>query len=113
MVSGNGSILNVCFIVVSLVVVFIATFGHSSRFSEWVNSWRPLTSDSAYGLWRGLIACVLMAALLILCLIGVNSMKGAVGKLSVNIAILVLLVGDLAAMWSGVKRLRKRRDQNY
>ena len=69
-----------------------------------------MTDDSPYFLWKGLICGIIIATVLILCLIGVNSMKGATGKLSVNAAILVLLVGDLLVMWSVVKRLRKRRD---
>lgn len=82
----------------------------SSRLRRWGISYRPITDDSPYLAWKGLIAGFLLAGILVLCLIGVNSMKGAVGKLSVNIAILVLLVGDLAAIWSAVKRLRRRRD---
>ena len=103
------SILSDYFVVASLVVVSIATFGRPSRLSEWVNSWRAITDDSPYALWKGLISGIILAAVLVLCLIGVSSMKGAVGKLPVNGAILVLLVGDLVGMWSTVRRLRNRR----
>jgi len=103
------SALNDYFIAGSLAVVCIALSGRSPRLSRWLENYRPITDDSPYRFWRGLIACVILAAILILCLIGVNSMKGAVGKLSVNVAILVLLIGDVAAMWSGVRRFRRRR----
>jgi hypothetical protein len=70
-----------------------------------------MTDDSPYLLWRGLISGVIIATVLILCVIGVNSMKGAMGKVSVNIAISVLLVGDLLIVWSCVKRLRRSRSE--
>jgi hypothetical protein len=85
------SILSDYFVVASLVVVSIATFGRPSRLSEWVNSWRAITDDSPYALWKGLISGIILAAVLVLCPIGVSSVKGAVGKLPVNIAILILL----------------------
>ena len=110
MVKDAWSIANDFVVVGGLAFLCVAFSGRSLRLSQWVASIRPLTHDSSYLLWRGLIASVLLAIILILCLIGVNSMKGAVGKLSVNIAILVLLIGDLAAMWSCVRRLRRLRD---
>jgi hypothetical protein len=70
---------------------------------------RPMSASSPWFLWRGLISTIILAVILVLCLIGVNSMKGAVGKLSVNIAILVLLAGDLAILWHALKQLRNLR----
>jgi glycerol uptake facilitator-like aquaporin len=111
-VRSGWPLLNLGFVVASFVVVFIATFGRPSRLSKWVNSWRPITDDSPYALWKGLISGIILAALLVLCLIGVNSMKGAVGKFPVNIAILILLVGDLLGMWSVVRRFKRSRSKD-
>lgn len=97
-------------IVAPLLLACIPLPSVSTRLRRWGISYRPITDDSPYSLWRGLIASFILAGILILCLIGVNSMKGAVGKVSVNIAILVLLVGDLLVMWKCVTRLRKLRD---
>ena len=106
----RGATFGDYFTVVSLVLVCIAIFMPSTKWGRWVASIRPITDDSPYLLWKGMISSVIIAVVLILCLIGVNSMKGAVGKISVNIAIMVLLIGDLVALWSCVKRLRKLRN---
>lgn len=106
----NASALNGYFVVGSLVLLCVALSGRSPRLSKWLESYRPLSNDSPYAFWKSIIAGVIFGAILVLCLIGVNSMKGAVGKLSVNIAILVLLIGDLAMMWIAVKRFRRRRE---
>lgn len=109
MVRDGWSVLKDYFVVGSLVFVCVAIFGKSPRLSRWLSNLRPITKDSPYFLWRGMLSGVILAVLLILCLIGVNSMKGAVGKLSVNIAILVLLTGDLTIVWSTAKRLWQQR----
>lgn len=96
-------------IVAPLLLACIPLPGVSSRLRRWGISYHPITDDSPYLMWKGIISGAILAGILILCLIGVNSMRGAVGKLPVNIAILVLLVGDLAAMWSMVRRRRNRR----
>lgn len=102
---------NLAFLIVApLLLACIPLPAVSSKLRRSGISFRQVADDSPYLLWKGLISCTILAVVLILCLIGVNSMKGAVGNVSVNIAISVLLVGDLAAFWNGVKRLRKRRD---
>jgi hypothetical protein len=103
----KGTILGDYFIVGSLVLLCVALFGPSTKWSRWVNSLRPITDDSPYFLWKGLISSVIIAVVLIFCLVGVNSMKGAVGKVSVNIAVSVLLIGDLLILGKSVKRLRR------
>lgn len=103
------SALNDYFVVGSLVLLCVALSGRWPRLSKWLENYRPISDDSPYVFWKGIISGSILAVVLVLCLIGVNSVKGAVGKLPVNIAILVLLVGDLAAMWSCVRRLRNRR----
>ncbi|HEV2579100.1 MAG TPA: hypothetical protein VGU25_17980 [Acidobacteriaceae bacterium] len=99
-------------IIVPLLLACIPLPAVSSKLRRSGISYRQISDDSPYLFWKGIISSVILAVILVLCLIGVNSMKGAVGKLSVNIAILVLLVGDLAGMWSMVKRLRRRRDNS-
>ena len=107
----NPSALNDYFVVGSLVLLCVALLGRSPRLSKWLEKYRPLSDDSPYAFWKGIISCLILAAILILCLIGVNSMKGAVGKGPINVAILVLLAGDLLGLWSGVKRFRLAKRQ--
>ncbi len=60
-------------------------------------------------IWKGLISSVLLAALMILCMIGVYSMKGATGKLSVYIALMVMLTLAVCVFVKSVKQLRNSR----
>ncbi len=60
-------------------------------------------------IWKGLISSVLVAALMVLCMIGVYSMKGATGKLSVYVALMVMLTLAVWVFVKAVKQLRQSR----
>jgi hypothetical protein len=96
-------------IVAPLLLACLPLFVRDPTLRRWGISCRPRAGLSSSFLWQGLISSIVMAPILVLCLIGVNSMKHAVGKISVNIAIGILLAGDLYVLQKAVKQLRNRR----
>lgn len=109
MVGDSWSVVNDYFVVSSLLVLCVVLVGRSSRLNKRLGRTGRIALNSPAHLSREIVTGVILAVVLILCLVGVNSMNGDVGKASINIALLVMLAGDLTILWDVVKRHRQRK----